>query len=122
MIVYWRFFGLAECCIEFDKKMGKTPLFTINTCKKEMIIDIPYGQVIFSPIQTKLQQKTQPMNDVQQTRQRLRALQHKNALIKDAKGYGATLLKKQESKKKPQQSGWDGDQPKDDRHVSSSDA
>lgn len=49
MSLYIKYKTLFALYIEFTVQFALTPFFRIKTCKGETIIDIPYGQIIFTP-------------------------------------------------------------------------
>lgn len=48
MNLYYRFKNHFAVYLEFKKDFGLQPWMKINTCNGETILDIPYGQVIFT--------------------------------------------------------------------------
>lgn len=56
MFAYYKCGDLAAIYVEFSKSLGLQPFFGIKTCNEETVIDIPYGQIIFTP-QKKLRQE-----------------------------------------------------------------
>jgi hypothetical protein len=49
MRIYWRIKGLGAFFFEGDKALGKKPLFSINKWNKEIIVNMPYCQIILTP-------------------------------------------------------------------------
>ncbi len=49
MMFYFCFGKAFAMSVEFNKEFGATPLLHKNTCKGETILDIPFGQIIYTP-------------------------------------------------------------------------
>lgn len=49
MFAYLKCGKSAAIYFELSKNLGKHPIFSINSCNEETIINIPYGQIIFTP-------------------------------------------------------------------------
>lgn len=49
MRIYWRIKGLGAFFFEVDKTLGKKPLCSINIWNKEIVVNIPYCQIILTP-------------------------------------------------------------------------
>ncbi|MCB1533015.1 MAG: hypothetical protein KDJ35_09125 [Alphaproteobacteria bacterium] len=49
MFTYFKCGESTALFIEFSKNLGAHPYFEVKTCNGETIVDIPYGQFIFTP-------------------------------------------------------------------------
>ncbi len=49
MRIYWRIKGVGALFFEVDRALGKKPLCSINKWNKEIIVNIPYCQIILTP-------------------------------------------------------------------------
>lgn len=70
MFAYFKCGKSAALYIEFSKNLGLRPFFRIKTCNGETVLDIPYGQLIFTPPRKAMQKpkqrvKVEPTNDEQ---------------------------------------------------------
>ena len=49
MLVHLKLGKVRACTLEIEKKFGTKPLFKKNSFGREVIIDIPYTQLIYTP-------------------------------------------------------------------------
>ena len=68
MVIYVRCFRLFALSIELTKEYTLRPFLRNNTCNGEIIIDIPYTRVIFTPqhILNKASKRRARQDDVKQ--------------------------------------------------------
>jgi hypothetical protein len=63
MKLYVRYKYIGAAYIELNKEFGAAPLYGINSCNGETIIDIPYGQIILTPPAVLKRNSGRAMND-----------------------------------------------------------